>query len=495
MCRSHFAFIVARSGFIFFAIGAAFLCLSDARLAQTQAESPPVVVRLQIDNEAITPVTAQFIDRAIKRAEEERTQGLLIVLDTPGGLVDSTRGIVKSILQSNVPVVVYVAPSGAHAASAGLFITLAGHVSAMAPGTNIGAAHPVTIGGLPGSPQPEPRETEDGEKPPAKSPTEQKIVNDTVAWARSLAELRGRNVDWVTRAVSESLSASASEAVSNGVVDLIAANEQELLAALDGREVSLASGPLRMRTAGAEIRFHEMWWGERILAVVSNPNVVFLLMIFGFYGILFELYTPGWGVAGVLGVVCLVLAFFGLAVLPVNYVGLALIGIALALFLAEAFVTSYGFLTIGGVICMVMGGVMLVDSPAGFMRVSLRIIIPFALATAGITFFLVTRIIQAQRTPPQTGGGQMLTADAVAVENFESDGERYRGLVRARGELWRSVSSSPVAARQRVEVQARDGLTLIVQPAGLKKVLSIQEERKSNQELEDSAKGRRKRWF
>jgi membrane-bound serine protease (ClpP class) len=477
---------------IFFAIVAVLLCLSSEMPAQTQAESRPVVVRLRIDNEAITPVTAQFIDRAIKRAEEERAQGLLIVLDTPGGLVDSTREIVKSILQSNVPVVVYVAPSGARAASAGLFITLAGHVAAMAPGTNIGAAHPVTIGGLPGSPQPEPRQTKDGEKPPAQSPMEQKIVNDTVAWARSLAELRGRNVDWVTRAVSESLSSSASEAVSNGVVDSIAASEQELLAALDGREVSLAGGPLRMRTAGAEIRLHQMWWGERILAVISNPNVAFLLMIFGFYGILFELYTPGWGVAGVLGVVCLVLAFFGLAILPISYVGLALIGIAMALFLAEAFVTSFGFLTIGGVICMVIGGVMLVDSPAGFMRVSLRIIIPFALATAAVTFFLVSKIIQAKRAPPQMVGGRMVTADAVAVEGFESDGELYRGWVRARGELWRSISSSPVAAGQRLEVQTRDGLTLIVQPAGQKNVLST-EEGKSNQELEDSAKGRRKR--
>jgi membrane-bound serine protease (ClpP class) len=365
----------------------------------------------------------------------------------------------------------------------------------MAPATNIGAAHPVSIGGLPGSPQPEPRKTEDGEKPPPQSPMEQKIVNDTVAWARSLAELRGRNVEWVTRAVSESLSSSASEAVSSGVVDLIAANEQELLAALDGREVSLASGPVQMRTVNAEIRLHEMWWGERFLSVVSNPNVVFLLMIFGFYGILFELYTPGWGVAGVLGVVCLVLAFFGLAVLPISYVGLALIGIAMALFLAEAFVTSYGFLTIGGVICMVIGGVMLVDSPAGFMRVSLRIIVPLAIATAGITFFLVSKIIRAQRALPQMGGERMLTADAVAVEGFASDGERYRGWVRARGELWRSVSSSPVAADQRVEVQGRDGLTLIVQPPGQKKVLSIQEERKSNQEPEDSIKGRRKRWF
>ncbi len=485
---------------IFFAVVAVFLWLSAERPAQTQTENRPVVVRLRIDNEAITPVTAQFIERAVQRAQTEQAQALLIVLDTPGGLVDSTREIVKSILQSNVPVVVYVAPSGARAASAGLFITLAAHVAAMAPGTNIGAAHPVAVGGLPGSPQPDPKEqpetgkTEGGEKTRQQSPQEQKIVNDTVAWARSLAELRGRNVDWVERAVTESLSAPASEAASNGIVDLVVADEQELLAMIDGREVTLAGGPVQLRTSGAEIRQEEMWWGERILAVISNPNVAFLLLIFGFYGILFELYTPGWGVAGVLGIVCLVLAFFGLAVLPISYVGLALIGIALAMFVAEAFVTSYGFLTIGGVICLVVGGVMLVDSPTGFMRVSLRMIIPIALATAAVTFFLVSRIVKAQRALPQSVG-QMLNAEAVALEDFENEGERYRGLVRSRGELWRATSNAPVAAGQRLEVQTREGLNLIVQPAGQKKVLSIQEERKSNQNQEKSVEGRKRRWF
>ena len=472
---------------IFFAVVAVFLWLSAEEPAQTQTENRPVVVRLRIDNEAITPVTAQFIERAVQRAQTEQAQALLIVLDTPGGLVDSTREIVKSILQSNVPVVVYVAPSGARAASAGLFITLAAHVAAMAPGTNIGAAHPVAIGGLPGSPQPdpkeqpEPKESEGGEKVRQQSPQEQKIVNDTVAWARSLAELRGRNVDWVEKAVTESLSAPASEAVSNSIVDLVVATEQELLDTINGREVTLASGPVQLRTSGAELRQEEMWWGERILAVISNPNVAFLLMIFGFYGILFELYTPGWGVAGVLGIVCLVLAFFGLAVLPISYVGLALIGIALAMFVAEAFVTSYGFLTIGGLICLVVGGVMLVDSPAGFMRVSLGMIVPIAIATAGVTFFLVSRIAKAQRASPQSVG-QMLDAEAIAVEDFENEGgERHRGLVRSRGELWRAISNTPVAAGQRLEVHTREGLTLIVQPAGQKKVLSIQEERKSNQ--------------
>lgn len=487
---------------IFFAAVSVFVWASTGELAQTQTESRPVL-RLQIENAAITPVTAQFIQRAVVRAQTEGAQALLIVLDTPGGLVDSTRDIVKSILQSEVPVIVYVAPSGARAASAGLFITLAGHVAAMAPGTNIGAAHPVSIGGLPGSPQPEPQEKpqsdpeqkEEAEKTrQQQSPAEQKIVNDTVAWARSLAELRGRNTDWVSRAVTESISAAASEALSNNVVDLIANNEQELLAAIDGREVNLARGVVQLRTSGASIVSHEMWWGERVLAVISNPNVAFLLLMFGFYGILFELYTPGWGVAGVLGVICLILAFFGLAVLPISYVGLVLIGIAMAMFIAEAFVTSYGFLTIGGVICLVIGGMMLVDSPTGFMRVSLRMIVPIALATAGITFFLVSRIIKAQRSVPQSVG-QMFAAEAVALDQFEGEGDRYRGTVRAHGELWQAVSDTPVAAGQRLEAQRREGLTLFVQPAGHKKVLSIQEERTQNRTTEDSIEGRKKKWF
>ncbi len=476
---------------VFFLIVAVTIWTATER-ATAQGETAPVVLRLRIANEAITPVTAQFVERAVRRAQEERAQAVLIVLDTPGGLVDSTREIVKSILNSPVPVIVYVAPSGARAASAGVFITLSAHVAAMAPGTNIGAAHPVQIGGLPGSPQQEPQKPDNDEKAPAQTPLEQKIVNDTVAWARSLAELRGRNVDWITRAVTESLSASATEAVNNGVVDLIAVDEQSLLAEIDGREINLAIGSVQLRTTAATIIQHEMWWGERVLAVISNPNVAFLLMIFGFYGILFELYTPGWGVAGILGIVCLVLAFFGLAVLPISYVGLALIGIGLALFLAEAFVTSYGFLTIGGVICLVVGGVMLVDSPAGFMRVSLRILIPIALATAGITFFLVSRIVKAQRAGPYTGGDQLLTVEAVAMEDFMTEGERYRGLVRTRGELWRAISTSPIVSGQHLQVEDREGLTLTVEPAGQKKVLSIQEDRNREQRFEDSAKGRRK---
>jgi membrane-bound serine protease (ClpP class) len=418
----------------------------------------PVVLQIRLANEAITPVAARFIERSVRQAEREGAACLVIVLDTPGGLVDSTRNVVQSILRSGVPVVVYVAPPGARAASAGVFIVQAGHVAAMAPGTNIGAAHPVQIGGLPGSPPEE-------KKGDARTPAEEKAVNDTVAWARALAELRGRNAEWAARAVRESVSVPASEAAREKAIDLVADDLDGLLARIDGREVSLPSGPVRLRTAGAEVRTVEMWWGDRVLSALSNPTLAFLLLMIGFYGILFELYTPGWGVAGTLGVVSLVLAFFGLAVLPVNSAGLALIAVALALFVAEVFVTGYGALTVGGLVCLVLGGTMLVDSPAGFQGVSLRVLLPVAAATAAITFFLVGSIVRAHRGRVQTGAEALVGAEAVAETDFALEGGQYAGTVRAHGELWKAVSPEPVAARQPLAVRGRDGLTLLVEPA------------------------------
>jgi membrane-bound serine protease (ClpP class) len=461
--------------------------------AQVTTQDRPLVLKIHLANEAITPVTARFISTAIRQAEEQRAAALILVLDTPGGLVESTREVVRNILRSKVPVVVYVAPAGARAASAGVFITMAGHVAAMAPGTNIGAAHPVQIGGLPGSPPQQPAE-KPAEKKPAESkpedksegkpegtpeakkdeskeaarpatPMEEKIVNDTVAWARSLAELRGRNADWITRAVKESISVTAAEAVKERAVDFVADDFNDLLAKLEGREVSLPQGKVILRTANADVQTREMWWGERVLAVLANPTLAFLLLIFGFYGILFELYTPGWGVGGTVGVICLVLGFFAMSILPINYVGLALLAIGLALFVAEAFVTSFGFLTLGGVICLILGGVMLVDSPAGFMRIPLWTLIPVALATAAITFFLVGSILKSQRAPLQTGSETMTGAEAIADEAFVSEGDHYSGLVRTHGELWKAESETPVSAGDELMIERREGLTLHVRPA------------------------------
>lgn len=448
--------------------------VSLCALLPTAAAERRAVLLIALEDEPITPATARFIERAIAQAEREQAECLVIVLDTPGGLADSTREIVREILAAERPVVVYVSPAGARAASAGVFIALAAHVAAMAPGTHIGAAHPVQLTGLP-LPAPEPGAPATRPQQQA-TPLEEKIVNDTVAWARALAERRGRNADWAERAVRESVSITATEAADAQVVDLLAGNLNELLAELDGREVSLAGRVHRLQTAGALVREMEMWWGERLLAAICNPNIAFLLLMLGFYGILFELYTPGWGVSGTLGVVCLILAFFGLAVLPVNYIGFLLIAVALGLFVAEAVLTSYGLLALAGAGCLVLGGVMLVDSPFGFMRVSLGVLVPVAAATGLITVFLVANVVRAHRRRVQTGGEGLIGSTAVAKEDFQRAAQGYRGVVLAHGELWQALSAVPISAGEAVSVREREGLTLIVAPQDAEQGLALSNE-------------------
>jgi membrane-bound serine protease (ClpP class) len=437
------------------------------------------VVHIQLDDEAITPAIVRFMKRALREAEHVGAECLVIELDTPGGVLKSTQQIVTDILASHVPVVVYVSPAGGRAASAGLFITLAGHVAAMTPGTRIGAAHPVQIGGLPITPPQTPSPTPsapDADQPPSEqtqtrpSAMEEKLLNDTVAWARSLAELRGRNAEWVSLAVSESRVSVASEAMDDGVVDLLATDLTDLLHKIDGREVEVQtqSGEpktVRIRTLDATIRTLDMWWGERLLCVISDPNVALVLMLFGFYGVLFELYSPGWGIAGTLGVVSLVVAFFGLSVLPINYAGLALIAIAMAMFVAEAFVTSFGALAVGGIVCLILGGTMLIDTPGEFLYVSLEVLVPIAVATGLITVFLVSSVVRAQRSRVQTGGEGLIGMRGLAKDSFVSDGAEFHGPVLIRGEWWNARSSVPVAIGKTVTVSARQGLTLVVQSA------------------------------
>lgn len=440
-----------------------------------KSSNVPVVIHIRLSDEPITPVTARFIERALREAQAADAQALVIELDTPGGLLQSTRKIVQDVLRSEVPVVVYVSPSGARAASAGLFITLSSHVAAMAPGTHIGAAHPVQMAGLPFGPDETPKETasddekeknDDGNTAVRKTPIDEKIINDTTAWVRSLAELRGRNAEWAVLAVTESRSIIAPEAVQNNVVDFMATDLDDLLAKIDGRKVTLVTGPTQLQTSGAELRSLNMWWGERLLGVLSNPNIALLLMMFGFYGVLFELYSPGWGVAGTLGVLCLLLSLFGLSMLPVNYVGLALIALALALFVAEAFVPSFGALTVGGIICMVLGGLMLVDSPTGFGRVSLGVLVPIAAATGLVTAFLLTGILRAHRSRALTGTESLFDHPAVALQDFAKTDGVYTGSVRVAGEIWHAMSESPVMKGQKLDITLIEGLVLDVEPHG-----------------------------
>ena len=422
--------------------------------------SEGIVFHIFLADEPITPVTARYIRRALREATAVRAHCLVIELDTPGGLMQSTQEIVRAILASDVPVIVYVAPSGARAASAGVFITLASHVAAMAPGTHMGAAHPVSIGGLPGTtPSEESSEDQSGQP----SVMEEKVVNDAVAWARSLAELRGRNAEWAALAVSESRSIISEEAIEEGVIDLIGRDLDDLLEQLDGREIQMPKGPLLLQTRDTEVHTLEMWWGERLLGAVSNPNVAFLLLMFGFYGILFEFYTPGWGVGGTLGIICLMLGFFGLSVLPINYAGLALIVLGLGLFVAEAFVTSFGALSLGGVVCLVLGGLMLIDSPFDIVRISAWIVVPVALATAFIAFFLLGNVLKSVRGRIQTGSEAMLGTTGIAQADFVFNSGRYSGTILTHGELWNAVSAKPVTKGQTVIIKKRKGLTLAVE--------------------------------
>jgi membrane-bound serine protease (ClpP class) len=436
-----------------------------------QGHAPPAthaVLKLVVDG-AIHPASAELIKDAIDRAEEENAEALLIELDTPGGLLESTRGIVKTMLASSVPIIVYVAPEGARAGSAGVFITLAAHVAAMAPGTNIGAAHPVGPGGQDISPasRREPAETAPGDsgKIEEDGDLERKVVNDAVAFIRSIAAERGRNADWAERSVRESVSLPAADAVREGVVDLTAANEAELLRALDGRTVKVAGGTRTLRTAGAPVVEIEKGLRFKVLDVIANPNVAFILMMLGMYGLFFELASPGAILPGVVGAISILLALFAFQALPVNYVGLMLMLLAIILFLAEVKVVSHGILTIGGTIAFLLGATMLFESPEPAMRVSWAVILPALLLTVGFFVFAMAAALRARRAPPTTGREGIVGQTGVVRARFEPQAGGYRGKVFVRSELWNAVADEALEVGQRALVLANEGLTLRVRKA------------------------------
>jgi membrane-bound serine protease (ClpP class) len=391
----------------------------------------------------INPVASEYLAKGLEQARTKGAQALVLQLDTPGGLDTSMRLMVKAILSSPIPVVVYVAPEGSRAASAGVFITLAAHVAAMAPGTNIGAAHPVALGG--------------GKM--GKTMLE-KVENDAAAYIRSLAERRGRNADWAEEAVRKSVSIQASEAVEKRVVDLMAASLEELLSAIDGRELQAAGRTVTLATNGAPVETISMTAKQRFLSVLSHPTVVYLLMLLGFYGLFFELSTPGAILPGVIGGIAIILAAYALQLMPVNWAGLALMALALILFLLEIKVPSHGALTLGGIVAFVLGSLMLFESPAPFFRVSLTIIIPAALATAGFFFFLVGKGVRVHALKVTTGREGLLGAGGTVRE--WADG---RGTVVVHGEIWKAESPTALEPGQAVRVTGMDGLKLTVAPA------------------------------
>jgi membrane-bound serine protease (ClpP class) len=413
-----------------------------AAVAPAGAAPRPVSV-LRIDG-VISPVTVRLVGAALDRARSEGHQALVIELDTPGGLERSMRAIVQRLLSAEVPVIVYVAPTGARAASAGVFITLAAHVAAMAPATNIGAAHPVALGGG------------------ADKESLRKIENDAAAFARTVALERGRNADWAEKAVRESVSITEREAVRLKVVDFVAESVAEVLARADGRRVKTPAGPVTLATAGAPVQAVEIGFRDRVLSVITDPNVAYVLMMLGTIGLLAELYNPGAIFPGVIGAISLILAFFAFQSLPINYAGLLLILLGVGLLVAEVKVVSHGILAAGGVVAMALGSLMLFDAPElGGLRVSWWVVLPTVGATAGLFLFVVTAGVRALARRPLLGAEGLVGLTAVARGPLTPTGQ-----VAVQGELWRAVADEPVEDGTPVRIVGVEGLTLRVVRAG-----------------------------
>ncbi len=411
---------------------------------------------LSIDG-PIGPATASYVTDGVQAAESAGAEAVLLRIDTPGGLDRAMRDIVQAITNTDVPVIAYVTPSGARAASAGTYILYASHIAAMAPATNLGAATPVSLGGG-GTPGGGDGNAGDGGKD-ERSAKERKRINDAVAYIRGLAELRGRNAEWAERAVREGVSLSASAAVNKDVIDLVAADTQALLAAVDGRSVSLTSGQHRLNTAEASVRERAPDWRQRLLAVISNPNVAYILMLIGIYGLIFELANPGAIVPGVVGGIALLMALFALQALPVNYAGLALLVFGMALMIAEAFAPSFGVLGLGGVVAFAVGSVLLFDGSTGAYRLSWGVVGGASLVTLLVVLGTATMAARSFRQPVVSGQAHLEGVHGTAIDDFDDI-----GYVRVAGELWRVRADEPVSAGQRVTVVRADGFELRVVP-------------------------------
>jgi membrane-bound serine protease (ClpP class) len=442
------------------------LAAQDAKVEQSKT-----AVVLEI-SDAIGPATSDFFMRTLKEARERKATLVILQMDTPGGLDSAMREMIRAILASEVPVVTYVAPSGARAASAGTYLLYASHIAAMAPATNVGAATPVQIGGSPAEPQRQPKdepkeqpkgepkdESKDNEPAQPGTAMERKAVNDAVAYIRGLAELRGRNVEWAENAVRTAASLSANAALEQKVIDVIAGDIADLLRQIDGRTVKTSTGMLQLATSELVVERVQADWRTKLLAVLTNPNVAYLLMLIGVYGLLLEGYSPGAIVPGVVGAISLLMALYAFQVLSVNYAGLALMILGIALIVAEAFAPSFGALGLGGIAAFVFGSVILLDKEVPGFQVARTLIGGVALAGAIVMLGTALMFGRSRRRSVATGREQMLREHAIAIEDFETT-----GLVRVHGEIWRANSSVPVKDGQRLRIVRIDGLTLEVAP-------------------------------
>ncbi len=411
--------------------------------ALTSAQSGKSVMVITVDG-IINPVSSEYITKSITAANADISiEALVIEMDTPGGLDTSMRVIIKKMQASATPIVVYVAPSGSRAASAGAFITMAAHVAAMAPGTNIGSASPVNMGG-------------GGMDRTMKK----KVTNDAAAYIRSLAKAHGRNEDMGEKFVRKAVSIAETEALKNNVIDLIARNLDDLLKSIDGMTVKTVSGERTLATAGAAVNRVEMTWRQKFFNALANPNIAYMLMMLGFYGLFFELSNPGTIFPGVIGAISLIIGFYSMQALPINYAGALLILMAFIMFLLEVWVTSFGMLTIGGIAALIIGSLMLVDSPEEYLRISLAVIIPTALFTTAFFTFIITAAIRAMKRIPVSGKSAMVGAVGKAESKIA---QGKPGKVFVEGELWNAVTKNgDIKEGAEVEVVGISGLTLSV---------------------------------
>lgn len=445
---------------------ALFACLMLLLAAPASA----AMVRVLTVQGAISPASADYLLRGIKKANDEQAQLIVIEMDTPGGLDTSMRDIIKAILASRVPVATYVSPQGARAASAGTYILYASHIAAMAPATNLGAATPVELAPAGSDKPPAPDQPSQTDKPDATAPAAppgdpkmRKAVHDAAAYIRGLAELRGRNADWAERAVREAVSLSASDALKLKVVDLVAADLGDLLRQVNGRVVPMDSPQgggrtVTLDTAQAEIERVMPDWRSRLLAVIGDPGIAYILMLLGIYGLIYEFSNPGMLFPGVVGGICLLLALFALQVMPISYAGLALIILGIALMISEAFLPSFGALGLGGIVAFVIGSVMLIDTDLPGYGIPWMLIVPVAAASALFSFFVAGMAIRARARPVVTGAEEMIGASGEILEDME-----HEGWARIHGEQWRVRSAVPLQRGSRVQVRARHDLILDVE--------------------------------
>jgi len=422
----------------------AILTALAAAPSAVQAESSVVVATY---DGVINPVSAEYLHDALASAQEDKAQALIFRLNTPGGLDTSMRLIIKDITGSTIPVIVYVSPSSGRAASAGVFITMASHVAAMAPGTNIGAAHPVAMGG----------EKMDEEM-------KKKVENDSVAYITSIASQRGRNVAWAEDAVRKSVSVTEREALKLKIIDMVADDVPALLKQLDGRTVGLQSGQTVLHTAGTTLREFPMGPRLEFLKILSDPNIAYLLMTIGTIGIIAELYSPGAILPGVVGAISLILAFYSFQSLPVNYAGILLFLLGIAFFILEANVTSYGLLAIGGVVAMLLGSVMLIKTDVEFLQISWSVILPVVTLATLFSLFVVGMGVKAMRRRPMTGREEMVGLVGIVKTTLAPHGQ-----FAVHGELWEAVSEQPLQPGDEAEVTGVDGLRLRVKPRSKQK--------------------------